>query len=300
MKVLVSGSTGLVGSALVGRLLARGDIPHCLVRGKAAGAGVPVPWKPENGVLDAGAIEGVDAVVHLAGESVAGGRWTPARKALIRDSRVRGTELLSRTLASLTTPPRVLVSASAIGYYGNRGDEVLDEGSASASDFLADVCKVWEAATSTAEDVGIRVVRLRIGVVLSANGGALQRMLTPFKWGLGGVVGPGTQYMSWVTLDDLVSAILFCIENTELRGAVNAVAPQPVTNRMFTKTLGRALRRPTLFPMPASAVRVLFGEMGEALLLSSARVRPARLLEAGFVFAHPELTPALAHVLGRE
>lgn len=299
MRVLVTGSTGLIGSALVERLHKRGDAPVRMVRAKRGSGDTEATWNPEAGSIDRDALDGLDAVVHLAGESVAGGRWTREKKGRIRDSRLRGTRLLCETLATLHAPPHVLVSASAIGIYGNRGDEIMREDSPPADDFLADVCKEWEAATIMAQRAGIRVVRIRIGVVLSARGGALAQMLTPFRLGLGGVVGSGKQYMSWITLDDIVNAILFCIENDALSGPVNGMAPNPVTNRDFTKTLGKVLRRPTLLPLPAIAVRALFGEMGNALLLASTRGHPTRLLEAGFRFDYPDLEPALRRLLAQ-
>lgn len=299
MRVLVTGSTGLIGSALVERLRQRGDEAVRVVRARRSLGESEALWNPETGSIERDALDGLDAAVHLAGESVAGGRWTKEKKGRIRDSRLRGTRLLSQTLSSLQDKPRVLVSASAIGIYGNRGDEIMREDSPPADDFLADVCKEWEAATIAAQRAGIRVVRIRIGVVLSTRGGALAQMLTPFRFGLGGVVGSGRQYMSWIALDDIVNAILFCIENDTLSGPVNGMAPNPATNRDFTKALGKVLRRPTLFPLPAFAVRALFGEMGNALLLASTRGHPTRLLEAGFRFDFPDLEPALRHLLGQ-
>lgn len=300
MRVLVTGSTGLIGSALVERLRQRGDEAVRVVRARRNLGESEALWNPETGSIERDALDGLDAAVHLAGESVAGGRWTREKKGRIRDSRLRGTRLLSQTLSSLQDKPRVLVSASAIGIYGNRGDEIMREDSPPADDFLADVCKEWEAATIAAQRAGIRVVRIRIGVVLSTRGGALAQMLTPFRFGLGGVVGSGRQYMSWIALDDIVNAILFCIENDTLSGPVNGMAPNPATNRDFTKVLGKVLRRPTLFPLPAFAVRALFGEMGNALLLASTRGHPTRLLEAGFRFDFPDLEPALRHLLGQQ
>jgi uncharacterized protein (TIGR01777 family) len=238
-----------------------------------------------------------DAVVHLAGENIAAGRWTERQKARIRDSRVKGTRLLCDLLARYSPPPKALVCASAVGYYGDRGDEILKEESAPGSDFLFDVCREWEAATQTAVERGIRVVNLRIGVVLSPLGGALAKMLTPFKLGAGGVIGSGRQYMSWIALDDVVRAFHFALTNQSLLGPVNAVAPNPVTNRDFTRTLGRVLSRPTVFPMPAFAARLAFGEMADALLLASTRVEPARLLAGSFIFRYPDLEGALRHLL---
>ena len=237
-------------------------------------------------------------MVHLAGENVAGGRWTKARKARIRDSRVLGTRLLAETLAKLARPPRVLVSASAIGYYGDRGDEMVDETAPPGDGFLADVCKAWEAETKPAEDAAIRVVRVRIGVVLAERGGALEKMLTPFKLGLGGRIGDGQQWMPWVAIDDLVRAIRFALDTGTLTGAVNAVAPRPVRNREFTDTLGQVLGRPTVLPVPPLALKAaLGGQMAEEMLLGGARVIPRALDEAGFSFAYPELEGALRHVV---
>lgn len=241
--------------------------------------------------------EGPDAVVHLAGENIARARWSERQKALIRDSRVKGTRLLCDLLARYSPPPKALVCASAVGYYGDRADEILKEESAPGSGFLADVCREWEAATQPAVERGIRVVNLRIGIVLSPMGGALAKMLTPFKLGVGGTIGSGRQYMSWIALDDVVGAIHFALTNESLHGPVNAVAPNPVTNREFTHTLGRVLSRPTLFPMPAFAARLVLGEMADALLLASARVEPAQLLASGFTFRHPDLEAALRALL---
>ena len=299
MKILVSGSTGLVGSALVPRLKAQGHEVLRLVRSTPqAGAG-EVYWNPEQGTLKAEEIEGVDAVVHLAGESLAEGRWTEEKKKKIRESRVKGTTLISETLARLERKPQVLVSASAVGFYGSRGDETLNEQSASGEDFLAEVCRAWELSTQAAAQSGVRVVNLRFGVILSSEGGALAKMLTPYKMGVGGKLGNGEQYMSWIALDDAVGAILHALENDTLRGPVNVVAPHPATNYDFTKTLGHVLSRPTIFPLPAFAARLMFGEMADATLLASQRVEPARLKESGFAFKYPELEGALRHVLDK-
>jgi uncharacterized protein (TIGR01777 family) len=243
-------------------------------------------------------LQGVDAVVHLAGESIAQ-RWTPESKARILQSRTSGTRLLSESFARLTPPPRVFICASAIGYYGNRGDEVLTEQSPPGSGFLAEVCREWEAACEPAVRGGIRVVNLRTGMVLSAAGGVLPRMLFPFRVGLGGKIGSGRQYMSWIALDDLVGVIIHALTCDRLAGPVNAVAPNPVTNLEFTRTSGRVLRRPTFLAVPAWAARLAFGEMADALLLASARVTPARLAASGFVFRYAELESALRHVLKR-
>jgi uncharacterized protein (TIGR01777 family) len=256
-------------------------------------------WDPDSGRIDPAALEGFDAAVHLAGENIAGARWTFQQKARIRDSRIKGTRVLADALAGLSSPPGVVVSASAIGYYGDRGEELLTEESPPGEGYLSEVCREWEAATQPASRKGIRVVILRIGIVLTPAGGALARMLLPFKAGVGGIVGTGRQYMSWITLDDTIGAIHHAITSDSLRGPVNAAAPRPVTNREFTKTLGRVLGRPTLFPAPAFAFRLAFGEMADALLLASTRVSSDRLESSGYKFCHRELEGALRHLLGR-
>jgi uncharacterized protein len=297
MIIAITGSTGLVGTALVETLEAEGNLVRRLVRRPVRDEEHEIRWDPAAAQIDAAALEGVDAVVHLAGESLAAHRWTESFKAEIRNSRVRGTQLLCNALAGLGTRPGVLVSASAVGYYGDRGDELVGESSSPGKGFLADVCREWEAATQAARDAGIRVVNLRLGVVLSPKGGALAQMLTPFKLGVGGAIGSGRQYFSWIALDDLVSAIGFVLRTAAMSGPVNAVAPQPVTNREFTKTLGRVLGRPTVLPMPAFAARLAFGEMADEMLLSGARVEPRALLASGFKFQYPELESALRYVL---
>jgi len=294
---LVAGASGLIGSALVPYLTTGG---HTVVRLGRSGRGADtIMWDPAAGSIDRAALEGFDAVVHLAGETVSGGRWTTEKKARIRDSRSDGTRVLVEALTGLERPPKVLVSASAIGIYGDRGSELLREDSPSAAGFLADVCKAWEAATAPAAAHGIRVVNLRFGVVLSAAGGALATMLTPFMLGVGGPVGDGSQFMSWIALDDVLDAVLFALTTPTLTGPVNAVAPHSGTNRDFATSLARVLGRPAIIPFPAAAVRLLFGEMGDELLLASTRVDPGRLTAAGFRFRYPELEPALRHLLGR-
>ncbi len=296
MNVLVTGSSGLVGSALIPHLESSGHRVLRLVRASPKGD-LERRWDPETGELAAAELEGIQAVVHLAGENIASGRWNEAKKNRIRGSREDGTRLLAQGLADLQTPPGVLISASAIGYYGNRGDEVLNEESPPGADFLAETCIAWESAARPAADAGVRTVYLRIGIVLSADGGALAKMLFPFKMGVGGVIGSGDQYMSWVSLSDLAGIIAHALKTETLEGPVNAVSPAPATNREFTKTLGGVLFRPTLFPMPGFAARLAFGEMADALLLSSTRVDPARLQESGYDFQHPGLEGALRHVL---
>jgi uncharacterized protein len=289
MRIAVTGSTGLVGSALVLLLTKQGHDVVKMAR--------PTQWDPEKGTIAAAALAGIEAAVHLAGENIAAGRWTAAQKARIRDSRIRGTKLIADSLAELQKPPQVLISASAIGYYGDRGGEILREDAAPGTGFLADVCRQWEAATDSATRRGIRVVHLRTGVVLSQNGGALPKMLFPFKMGFGGKIGSGRQYWSWIALDDLCSAIVHCIHAGGLHGPVNAVSPSPATNMEFTKALGRALHRPTIFPLPAFAARIILGEMADALLLASARVEPTKLLGSRFIFQHKDLEAVLAALL---
>ena len=299
MKLAVTGSSGLIGSALIRSLSAAGHGVVRLVRSPATADKGVIHWDPASFRLDPAALEGLDAVVHLAGESIASGRWTARKKARIRDSRVVGTKFLSESLSRLARPPRVLATASAIGYYGNRGEQVLREDSAPGVDFLAEVCRAWEAAVGPAVARGIRVVHLRFGVVLSPEGGALAKMLLPFRLGLGGRLGSGRQYMSWVALDDAVGGIEHALAIDTLRGAVNVVAPRPVTNLEFTGTLGRVLSRPTLLSVPATAARLALGEMADALLLASTRVEPARLLASGYRFRHPDLEAALRQMLGK-
>lgn len=300
MNILISGSTGMIGTALIEALKKQNHRVTRLVRSPQQSSEPTVQWNPASGTLNAKDVEGFDAVVHLAGESIAASRWTEAQKARIRDSRVQGTALLSATLAKLAKPPKALVCASAIGYYGNRGDEILREDSQIGTGFLAEVCQQWENAADPAKQKGIRVVHLRIGVVMSPKGGALAKMLMPFKMGAGGIVGNGKQYWSWVSLDDVIGAFLYALQNENLSGAVNAVAPRAVTNAEFTKTLGKVLSRPTIFPLPGFAARLVLGEMADDLLLSSARIEPGRLLASGYQFKHPDLEGALRELLGRK
>jgi len=296
-SVLISGATGLIGSALASALAGAGYTVRRLVRGERQQRPGDVLWDPAAGRLDRRAIEGVDAVVHLAGEPIAQ-RWTAAAKQRIRESRVRGTELLATTVAALTRPPRVMVSGSAMGIYGDRGDEVLDENSPLGSGFLADVAREWEAASFPAARAGVRVVHIRTGLVLSARGGALAKLLLPFRLGVGGRVGSGRQWVSWIALDDTVGAIRHAMSTEALYGAVNLAAPNPATNAELTTTLATVLRRPAVFPVPAPVLRLAFGEMGAATVLASQRMRPRRLAETGYVFRHPVLEGALRRELG--
>lgn len=298
MRILVSGSSGLVGSALIPSLTAAGHDVVRLVRSKSANRSKELAsWDPAKGQIDVSGLSDIDAVVHLAGESIASGRWNAERKARIRDSRIQGTRLLAETLAKLPAPPKVFVCASAIGFYGDRGDEVLSESSSPGTGFLADVCREWETACDPLQRSGTRVVNLRFGVVLSRQGGALKQMLLPFQMGAGGILGNGKQYMSVVSLKDAVGVIEFVLGNSGVAGPVNVVCPQPVTNYDYTKALGKVLHRPTIFPVPGFAARLAFGEMADALLLSSSRVVPERLLAGGYQFRDPTVEAALRSAL---
>ena len=297
MKILVTGSRGFVGSALVPFLTRQGHQITRLVRSEPK-PGVPdVTWNPQAGTIDRSKLEGFDAVIHLAGEPIAKGRWTAKKKAEIRDSRVKGTELLAKTLPQLSQPPQVVACASAIGIYGNRGNEILTEESAPGTGFLAEVGREWEAAADLLRKGGIRVVHLRTGIVLAPSGGALALMLPIFTLGLGGKLGSGTQYMSWISLNDVIGAFHHALITESLAGPANAVAPSPVTNAEFTKALGRILRRPTPFPVPAFAARCAFGEMADEALLASTRVEPTKLLATGYRFKFPQLEEALRQML---
>ena len=296
MKVLISGSAGLIGCALVSYFNHRDERVVRLTRARSIGGG-EILWNPAARIVDLKNLEGFDAVVHLAGDPIAKGRWTPGKKAAIRDSRVKGTRFLSESLAKLSNQPKVLACASAIGFYGDRGDELLTEESSKGTGFLPEVGQEWEKACEPAMERGIRVVNLRFGIVLSPKGGALKLILPPFQLGLGGPLGDGKQWMSWVSIEDVVGSITHVLANESLRGPVNVVAPNPATNLEFTKTLGRVLKRPTLFPVPAFAVRLLFGEMANAALLASTRVEPKKLKYTCYRFRHPDLDLALHDLL---
>lgn len=296
MRVLVSGSTGLIGSQLVPLLESRGHTVVRLLRGAPEAGEESVRWDPAAGALAVEDLHGIDAIVHLAGESITG-RWTPERKRRIRNSRVDGTLLLCETLARVEPSPKVLVSMSAVGYYGDRGGEELTEESRPGGGFLAETAVAWEAATGAAARGGIRVVIPRLGVVLTPRGGALAKMLPAFRLGLGGRLGRGDQFISWISLEDALGGICFALETESLSGPVNLVAPAPVTNRAFTAALARALRRPALAPVPAFVLELALGEMGRELALASTRVTPRVLLESGFSFQHPDIDDTLAALL---
>lgn len=295
MRIAVAGASGLIGSALVPALSSSGHEVVRLVRHEPSAPG-EVFWDPSLGRIDAGSLGAVDAAVNLSGATL-DRRWTRTRKREIRESRAGSTTLLATTLAGMEPLPRVFVCAGGVGIYGDRGDEILTEESETGSGFLAEVADAWEAAAEPARAAGIRVVNFRHGIVLSREGGALGRMLTPFGLGLGGRVGSGKQWLSWVAIDDLVAAYAFALDHDDLSGPIDLTSPNPVTNERFVKALGRALRRPTVLPLPAFAVRTLFGEMGDVVLLQGQRVLPARLLEAGFEFRYPDLDAALARAL---
>ncbi|MBK7999121.1 MAG: TIGR01777 family protein [Verrucomicrobia bacterium] len=298
-RILLTGASGLVGSALQPVLESRGHTVVKLVRGTGTPTTGSANWNPKSGEIDLSQVGQLDAVVHLAGENIAQ-RWSPAVKQRIRDSRVKGTRQLADAISKLDSLPKVLICASATGFYGDRGDEWLDESSSPGTGFLADTCQEWEAAANPARASGIRVVHLRFGIVLSPRGGALAKMLPSFRLGIAGPLGNGRSYWSWITLDDLVEVIHHALDTETLAGPVATVSPSPVTNAEFTKTLGRVLHRPTFLPVPAFALQMLFGDMAREAMLASARVKPARLLETGFRFQHGALEPALEHLLGRK
>ncbi len=295
MKVAVTGSSGLIGSHLVSFLSKKDVTVSRILRENPEDN--EISWKPEGGDWDSAFAGGINGIVHLAGENIASGRWTRAKKDKIRNSRIEGTKRLCEHILKLPTPPSVFVCASAIGFYGDRGMEFLNEGSSRGSGFLSDVCVEWEEAANIVSKAGIRVVNVRFGVVLSKDGGALVKMLTPFNKGMGGKIGSGTQYMSWVDIDDVTGAIYHALITDSLKGPVNVTAPNPVTNKEFTNTLGKVINRPTVMPMPAFAARLAFGEMANDLLLASTKVAPKRLSDSGYDFQYPELENALKHVL---
>jgi len=296
MRVLVSGSSGMIGSALTRLLKSDGHDVVRLVRSDPSGPN-EVRWDPSRDFIDRDALESIEAVVHLAGESLADGRWTAQKKARIHDTREIGTRLLSTAIASAGTRPKVLISASAVGIYGDRGEERLTEESEFGKGFLADVCRDWEAATEPAAAAGVRVIKLRIGMVLGESGGALSKMLLPFKLGVGGKIGSGKQYMSWIVLDDLTAAIEFLLNADAVSGPVNAVSPAPVTNAEFTSAMGKVLSRPTFFAVPAFGARAVFGEMADEVLLAGARVLPEKLEQAGFKFKFTDIESGLRHCI---
>ena len=291
-RTLISGSTGLIGRALVRRLESDGHEVVRLVRPQSRGGVTGVTWDPAGGVLDPSELEGFDAVVHLAGENIANRRWSEEQKRRIRDSRVVGTTLLTETLAGLDDPPAVFVCASAGGYYGDRGDEILKDSAAPGNDFIALATKEWEEACGPASEAGIRVVNMRIGVVLTTSGGMLKRVLPIFKMGLGGRLGSGSQYFSWITLEDTIESIVWMMEKDELAGGVNVTSPNPVTNAEFTRALGRTLGRPAIFSVPKFALRIMQGDLSD-VVVSSLRMEPERLVESGFEFRHADIDSAL-------
>lgn len=290
MKILIAGASGLIGQSLTQFFQNKGDSVVKLSRSSGSGK---IVWNPAEGKLDSLAVEGFDAIVNLAGENIASGRWSVSKKKAILESRVHSTDLLARTIAQLTHPPRVFVNASAIGFYGNRGEELMTESDQRGTGFLAEVCEKWESAAKPVQEKGVRLVFLRLGVVLAKNGGALSRMLLPFRMGLGGRLASGRQSMSWISIFELVRIVGFILENPTIAGAVNVVAPASVTNQEFTKALGKLLKRPTLFPVPAFALKLLLGEMAEELLLTSQRVQPTVLQKAGYHYLFPSLESAL-------
>ncbi len=297
MKVLVSGASGLIGQEVEKSISKQGHQVVPLKRGVKPGK--TACWDIENGIIDLGEYQEIDVVIHFAGESIAEGRWSQQKKERIKNSRVNGTKLLSEHFSNTSYKPKLFLSSSAIGFYGNRGNEELSENSNKGTGFLSDVCAQWENATSKLPQAGIRVANIRLGMVLSSKGGALQKMLFPFKIGFGGIIGDGKQYISWVTIDDVVGAVNHIIKTDTLSGAINVVAPTPVTNYVFTKTLGKALNRPTIFPLPAFVANIIFGEMAKELLLTSIRAFPKKLQKHGYDFKYTSLENALTDIIAR-
>jgi hypothetical protein len=298
LKILISGASGLVGSELSGLLAVLGHAPFSLVR-RAARSPHEISWDPASRSIEREKLAGFDAVIHLAGENIAGKRWSALQKARLRSSRIDSTRFLIEALSQSEAPPATFISASAVGIYGDRGEEFLEEESSNGTGFLADLTTEWEESALGAERLGMRVTCLRFGIILSARGGALRKMLTPFILGLGGRLGEGTQFMSWIALDDALGAIYAALHDLNLRGAINVTAPNPVSNQEFTETLAHVLRRPAIFPVPRSILMLALGELAEEALLSSTRVLPRRLIESGYRFLFPELEGALRHLLGR-
>jgi uncharacterized protein len=297
MKILIAGSSGLIGSSLVRSFSKDGHEVHCLLRASSA-PGKPW-WDSESGVVELCGLDAFDAVINLAGENIAGGRWNVSRKERILRSRVEGSRLLLGKMLSQSQKPAVVISASAVGFYGDCADRVVDEDDVLGKGFLADVCTQWEHAYVPATEAGVRVVNLRLGMVLSDSGGALEKMLLPFKLGLGGVIGSGKQYVSWISVDDVIGAISHVLKNEDIRGPINLVSSEPVTNHEFTKALGSVLNRPTFFALPAFAARMIMGEMADELLLSSIRAIPKKLMDSGYEFRHPELMRALKAIINK-
>ena len=297
MRIAVTGSSGLVGSALTEAITRAGHTSVKMVRSDRDFSLNSIFWDPQQGLLNNQDLNSVDAVVHLAGENIAGKKWNKAFKKKIRDSRIQSTTLLASSLAAMKNPPKVLISASAIGFYGDRSDQELTEESSIGEGFLPDLAKDWEDAAKVVTSNGVRLVTLRIGVVISKKGGALAKMLLPFKLGLGGPLGDGKHYVSWISLDDLISIILFCIDHPELSGPVNATAPNPVQNKEFTKALAKAVCRPAIFPLPKIIAKLIFGEMADEALFASAKIIPRKLLAAGFTFTHDTIDKAFKHEL---
>jgi len=297
MNILISGASGFIGQHLSNFLSLKDYTVLALQRKEPS---KPPYWNIDKNIIDLGKYNKIDIVIHLAGENIAGGRWTKKKKERIKSSRIKGTKLLCEYVSSLKNKPKLLISASAIGFYGDRGEETLTEDSSKGTGFLADVCKKWEEATHIALSSGIRVVNMRFGMVLSPHGGALKRMLIPFKLGLGGIVGQGRQYISWIAIEDVLSAIDHIIKNEDISGPINFVSPNPVTNRYFTKTLAQILHRPALIPLPSLMAQVLFGEMAKELLLSSTKVIPKRLIDSGYRFIYPRLESALKAYLSKQ